>query len=177
MRRSPRFTWLTRRRWRRRTKPMSTICRVRKSPERNRRSDGLSPGSAIVRAVVQRVSRGQVSVAGELCGVIDRGFVVLLGVADGDTIDDASYLAQKITSLRVFEDDQGKMNLALADVGGKMLVVSQFTLLGDCRKGRRPSFDKAARPESARDLYLAFVAAVNSLGIETATGRFQEHMQ
>lgn len=130
-----------------------------------------------MRAVVQRVSRGHVSVAGELCGAIGRGFVVLLGVAEGDTIDDASYLAQKIAALRIFEDDQGKMNRALAEVGGKMLVVSQFTLLGDCRKGRRPSFAKAARPELARELYLAFVAAITALGIETATGRFQEQMQ
>lgn len=130
-----------------------------------------------MRAVVQRVSRGKVSVAGELCGAIDRGFVVLLGVAEGDTIDDAAYLAQKIAGLRVFEDDQGKMNRGLADGCGKMLVISQFTLLGDCRKGRRPSFDKAARPELARELYQAFVGAVKALGIETATGRFQEHMQ
>jgi len=129
-----------------------------------------------MRAVVQRVSRAHVSVAGELTGAIKRGFVVLLGVADGDAPEDATYLAQKIAGLRVFEDDLGKMNLSLAEVGGGMLVVSQFTLLGDCRKGRRPSFDKAARPEIARDLYEAFVASVGSLGIETATGRFQEHM-
>jgi len=130
-----------------------------------------------MRAVIQRVSRALVSVAGESTGAIDRGFVVLLGVAEGDTRDDARYLAQKIAGLRVFEDDQGKMNLALAEVGGKMLVVSQFTLLGDCRKGRRPSFDKAARPETARELYEAFVAAVRESGIETATGRFQEYMR
>ncbi len=129
-----------------------------------------------MRAVVQRVSRAQVSVAGELSGAIERGFVVLLGVAAGDTHDDVTYLAQKIVGLRVFEDDAGKMNRGLAEVGGKLLVVSQFTLLGDCRKGRRPSFDQAARPELARALYLAFVAAVEALGIETATGRFQEHM-
>ncbi|MGE5194725.1 MAG: D-aminoacyl-tRNA deacylase [Deltaproteobacteria bacterium] len=129
-----------------------------------------------MRAVVQRVSRAAVSVAGESTGTIDGGFVVLLGVAEGDTREDALYLAQKIAGLRVFEDDQGKMNRGLAEAGGKMLVVSQFTLLGDCRKGRRPSFDRAARPETARDLYEAFVAAVGELGIETATGRFQEHM-
>jgi D-tyrosyl-tRNA(Tyr) deacylase len=98
-------------------------------------------------------------------------------VAEGDTREDALFLARKIAELRVFEDGLGKMNLALTDVGGKMLVVSQFTLLGDCRKGRRPSFDKAARPEIARDLYEAFVAAVRDLGIETACGRFQEMMQ
>jgi D-tyrosyl-tRNA(Tyr) deacylase len=115
--------------------------------------------------------------AGETVGSIERGFLVLLGVAAGDTPEDALHLAQKIVALRVFEDDQGKMNLSLAQVGGKMLAVSQFTLLGDCRKGRRPSFDSAARPEAARDLYEGFVTAVRDLGIETATGRFQEHMQ
>ncbi len=129
-----------------------------------------------MRAVVQRVSRAQVSVAGETVGAIERGFLVLLGVAAGDTAEDGLYLAQKIVGLRVFEDDQGKMNLSLAQVGGKLLAVSQFTLLGDCRKGRRPSFDLAARPELARELYEGFVAAVRELGIETATGRFQEHM-
>lgn len=129
-----------------------------------------------MRAVVQRVSRAAVSVAGETAGEIERGFLVLLGVAEGDSREDALYLAQKIVNLRVFEDDAGKMNLGLAEIGGKMLVVSQFTLLGDCRKGRRPSFDSAARPEAARELYLAFVAAVRDSGIETATGRFQEHM-
>jgi D-tyrosyl-tRNA(Tyr) deacylase len=129
-----------------------------------------------MRAVVQRVARAGVSVAGQSTGTIDKGFVVLLGVAAGDTQEDALYLAQKIAGLRVFEDDLGKMNLGLAEVGGKMLVVSQFTLLGDCRKGRRPSFDKAAPPEIAREIYEAFVAAVAKLGIETATGRFQEHM-
>jgi D-tyrosyl-tRNA(Tyr) deacylase len=130
-----------------------------------------------MRAVVQRVSRAAVKVGNEQVGAIDRGFVVLLGVADGDAREDALYLAQKIAGLRVFEDDEGKMNQGLAEVNGKLLVVSQFTLLGDCRKGRRPSFDKAARAENARALYEAFVAAVSELGIETATGRFQEHMQ
>ena len=129
-----------------------------------------------MRAVVQRVARANVSVAGQSTGAIDRGFVVLLGVATGDTQEDALYLAQKIAGLRVFEDELGKMNRGLAEVGGKMLVVSQFTLLGDCRKGRRPSFDKAAPPEIARELYEAFMTAVGNLGIETATGRFQEHM-
>jgi D-tyrosyl-tRNA(Tyr) deacylase len=129
-----------------------------------------------MRAVVQRVARAIVSVAGQSTGTIERGFVVLLGVAAGDTHEDALYLAQKIAGLRVFEDDSGKMNRGLTEVGGKMLVVSQFTLLGDCRKGRRPSFDKAAPPEIARELYETFVAAVGNLGIETTTGRFQEHM-
>ena len=130
-----------------------------------------------MRAVVQRVSQAKVSVSGETVGSIELGFLVLLGVAAGDTFEDAQFLAQKIVALRVFEDDLGKMNLSLAQVGGKMLAVSQFTLLGDCRKGRRPSFDLAARPEIARDLYEGFVTAVRGLGIETSTGRFQEHMQ
>src|SRR5438874_2185424 len=129
-----------------------------------------------MRAVVQRVSRAQVSVAGEIAGAIDLGFVVLLGVAEGDMPEDALSLADKICGLRVFEDEAGKMNLGLAEVGGRILVVSQFTLLGDCRKGRRPSFDKAARPDLARALYETFVAAVGERGIATATGRFQEHM-
>ena len=106
----------------------------------------------------------------------DLGFVVLLGVAEGDTPEDAMYLADKICGLRIFEDAARKMNLGLAEVGGRILVVSQFTLLGDCRKGRRPSFDKAARPELARALYETFVAAVEARGIATATGQFQEHM-
>ena len=129
-----------------------------------------------MRAVIQRVSRAKVSVAGETVGAIEQGLLVLLGVAAGDTPEDALLLAQKIVALRIFEDGQEKMNLSLAQVGGKLLAVSQFTLLGDCRKGRRPSFDLAARPEVARDLYERFVATVGELGIETATGRFQEHM-
>ena len=102
-----------------------------------------------VRAVVQRVARAQVTVAGEVVGSIDRGLLVLLGVAEGDMSSDADFLAQKIAGLRIFEDGAGKMNLGLTEVGGRMLVVSQFTLLGDCRKGRRPSFDQAAKPEAA----------------------------
>ncbi len=129
-----------------------------------------------MRAVVQRVSRAKVTVAGEITGEIGRGFLVLLGVAEGDTADDARYLAQKIAGLRVFEDQEGKMNLALADVGGEMLVVSQFTLLGDCRKGRRPSFIAAARPELADELYQQFVEAVKEPGLRVETGRFQQHM-
>jgi D-aminoacyl-tRNA deacylase len=129
-----------------------------------------------MRAVVQRVSRAKVTVAGEITGQIGRGFLVLLGVAEGDGSEDARYLAQKIAGLRVFEDAEGKMNLALADVGGGMLVVSQFTLLGDCRKGRRPSFIAAARPEVANDLYQQFVALIKEQGIPVETGRFQEHM-
>lgn len=129
-----------------------------------------------MRAVVQRVLRAAVSVDGEVVGCIDRGFLVLLGVAAGDTQDDAVYMAQKVVGLRVFEDDAGKMNRGLADVGGRVLVVSQFTLLGDCRKGRRPSFIRAADPEKGNELYQSFVAEVRGQGIEVETGQFQEHM-
>jgi D-tyrosyl-tRNA(Tyr) deacylase len=129
-----------------------------------------------MRAVVQRVSRASVTVGDEVVGRIGRGFLVLLGVAEDDAQEDVIYLAQKIVGLRIFEDDAGKMNLGLADVGGKMLVVSQFTLLGDCRKGRRPSFIRAARPEKAQALYQSFVAEVRGQGIDVETGRFQEHM-
>ena len=130
-----------------------------------------------MKACVQRVSRAQVTVAGEVCGQIGQGLLVLLGVADDDTGADARQLADKIVGLRVFEDDQAKMNLALADVGGAMLVVSQFTLLGSCRKGRRPSFTAAAPPELAERLYSTFVQAVAAAGIDVATGRFRQHMQ
>lgn len=129
-----------------------------------------------MRAVVQRVSRASVTVDGEVTGRIGRGFLVLLGVAQDDGEDDAVYLAQKVSGLRVFEDDEGKMNRALSDVEGKVLVVSQFTLLGDCRKGRRPSFVHAARPERADELYRSFVAEMRGQGIEVETGRFQQHM-
>jgi D-tyrosyl-tRNA(Tyr) deacylase len=116
-------------------------------------------------------------VAGEVCAQIGAGMLVLLGVALGDTEDDARRLAEKTSTLRIFGDAEGKMNLALADVGGAMLVVSQFTLLGDCRKGRRPSFVAAADPELAERLYQVFVDAVARQGIEVATGRFRQHMQ
>lgn len=129
-----------------------------------------------MRAVVQRVSRASVTVAGEVVGQIRRGFLVLLGVEEGDGQDEVVYMAQKVVGLRVFEDADGKMNLGLAEVGGAMLVVSQFTLLGDCRKGRRPSFIQAARPELADELYRAFCAEVRGQGIEVQTGRFQTHM-
>jgi D-tyrosyl-tRNA(Tyr) deacylase len=129
-----------------------------------------------MRAVVQRVSRASVTVAGEVTGQIGRGFLVLLGVEEGDGQAEVVYMAQKIAGLRVFEDADGKMNLGLTEVGGAMLVVSQFTLLGDCRKGRRPSFLQAARPELADELYRAFCAEVRGQGIEVQTGRFQQHM-
>jgi D-tyrosyl-tRNA(Tyr) deacylase len=129
-----------------------------------------------MRAVVQRVSQASVTVDNEVVGEIGQGFLVLLGVAEEDTSDDALSLAAKIVGLRVFEDDDGKMNRALDDVQGCMLVVSQFTLLGDCRKGRRPSFVKAAAPEMADALYQEFVAEVQRLGIAVETGTFRKHM-
>ena len=130
-----------------------------------------------MRACVQRVSRASVTVEGEVVGRIGVGFLVLLGVAADDTEEDARQLAAKITGLRVFEDAEGKMNLSLADVGGALLVVSQFTLLGDCRKGRRPNFTAAAGPDLAEKLYEVFVAHARKEGIFVATGRFRQHMQ
>jgi D-tyrosyl-tRNA(Tyr) deacylase len=129
-----------------------------------------------MRAVVQRVSEARVEIDGDVCGAIGAGLVVLLGVASGDRQTDARQLAEKIVGLRIFADEQGKMNLSLADVQGAMLVVSQFTLLGDCRRGRRPSFTAAAEGELAESLYEEFVAQVHSHGIQVATGRFREHM-
>ena len=130
-----------------------------------------------MKACVQRVSEARVTVDGEVVGQIGPGLLVLLGVATDDAESDAQQLAVKIAGLRIFEDDAGKMNLALADVGGSMLVVSQFTLLGDCRKGRRPSFTGAAGPELAETLYEVFVAAVRQLGLPVETGRFRRHME
>ncbi len=130
-----------------------------------------------MKAVVQRVSSGSVRVDGETIGEIGKGLVVLLGVAAGDREADAWWLADKLVGLRVFEDDQGKMNLDLKQVQGAMLIVSQFTLLGDCRKGRRPSFARAAPPQSAEELYESFVAAVGSQGIPVATGKFRAMME
>lgn len=128
-------------------------------------------------AVVQRVKESRVSVDGSVIGAIGPGLNVLLGVADGDQEADADYLAAKIVNLRIFEDDQGRMNRSLADIGGQMLVVSQFTLLGDCRKGRRPSFMGAAEPQTAHRLYHHFVSQVDALGVGTQTGRFGAMMQ
>lgn len=130
-----------------------------------------------MRAVVQRVSSASVTVEGETIGAIERGLLVLLGVASGDTDADARQLADKITELRIFEDSAGKMNLSLPDVQGAVLVVSQFTLLGDCRKGRRPSFVAAAPPQIAEQLYETFIAAVAVKSIRVATGRFRANMQ
>lgn len=130
-----------------------------------------------MRACLQRVSQASVTVDGQVIGQIGKGLVVLVGVAHDDTLEDAQELAQKIVGLRVFEDGAGKMNLSLADVGGELLAVSQFTLLGDCRKGRRPSFVAAAPPELAERLYESFIAAVRALGVVVATGRFRSMMQ
>jgi D-tyrosyl-tRNA(Tyr) deacylase len=130
-----------------------------------------------MRAVIQRVSRASVSVEDGIVASIAGGFLILLGVTHEDSPSDAESLADKIAGLRVFEDDAGRMNLSLAEVGGACLVVSQFTLYGDCRKGRRPSFVAAAPPEQAERLYEIFVAALRARGLETATGRFREHMQ
>jgi D-aminoacyl-tRNA deacylase len=129
-----------------------------------------------MKACVQRVREASVTVDAEVVGQIGSGLLVLLGVATEDTEEDARQLAAKIAGLRIFEDDQGKMNLALADVGGAMLVVSQFTLLGDCRKGRRPAFTAAAPPELAEQLYEVFVKRVRLEQIPVATGRFRAHM-
>jgi D-aminoacyl-tRNA deacylase len=129
-----------------------------------------------MRACVQRVSEASVTVAGEVVGRIGRGLVVLLGVAADDSSEDVRYLAEKIVELRIFPDEVGKMNRSLGECSGAMLVVSQFTLLGDCRKGRRPSFIDAAPPELGERLYQDFVAAVVAKGIEVATGQFRQHM-
>ena len=130
-----------------------------------------------MRACVQRVTRGSVTVDGEIIGAIERGLVVLLGVGPDDSETDITYLADKLTQLRIFEDAEGKMNKSLIDIGGGMLVVSQFTLMGDCRKGRRPSFIAAAPPEMAESLYEQFVAAVAERGVVVATGKFRAMMQ
>lgn len=130
-----------------------------------------------MRGVVQRVSRASVAVEGETCGEIGLGLMVLLGVGEGDTREHADYLASKIAGLRIFEDSDGKMNLAVGEVGGALLVVSQFTLYGDVRRGKRPSFERAARPEDARALYEYFVGKIRETGLRCETGRFQETMK
>jgi D-tyrosyl-tRNA(Tyr) deacylase len=126
---------------------------------------------------VQRVSEARVIVDGDVVGQIQAGLVVLLGVGHEDGAAEVEWLADKVIGLRVFEDDAGKMNRSLAEAGGAMLVVSQFTLYGDCRRGRRPSFTAAAPPDLAERLYESFVARVRAAGIEVATGKFREHMQ
>jgi len=129
-----------------------------------------------VKAVIQRVSQARVVIAAREHSRIGAGILVLLGVEKGDTREDATALAKKIVELRIFEDDAGKMNHSLLDIHGQLLAVSQFTLLGDCRKGRRPSFDDAAPPEQAKQLYQTFVEEVKSLGVDVATGVFQAMM-
>ncbi len=130
-----------------------------------------------MRAVVQRVSRAKVTVNGEVTGEIGLGLLVLLGVGAADTRADADYLAEKTIGLRIFEDADGKMNLSVVEVGGAVLVVSQFTLYGDVRRGKRPSFDAAAAPQPARQLYEYFVEKIRAAGLRCKTGRFQEMMQ
>ena len=129
-----------------------------------------------MRAVVQRVSQASVTVDGNVTGSAKKGLLILLGVGKGDTEKEVRYMADKIVNLRIFEDENDKMNLSLADIGGDLLVVSQFTLYGDVRKGRRPGFDGAAPPDVANDLYEKFDAYCKSLGIPTETGVFQAHM-
>ncbi len=129
-----------------------------------------------MRAVVQRVSRAKVTVGEEVTGEIGKGLLVLLGVAQQDTEGDADYLAEKVAGLRVFEDDEGKMNVNVAESGGVVLAISQFTLFGDVRHGKRPSFDAAARPQRARELYEYFVARIRAAGLRCETGRFQKMM-
>ncbi|MBE6020839.1 MAG: D-tyrosyl-tRNA(Tyr) deacylase [Firmicutes bacterium] len=129
-----------------------------------------------MRAVVQRVTEGSVTVEGKITGEINNGFVVLLGVGNEDTEADADYIADKVSNLRVFEDEEGKMNLSLKDVGGEILAISQFTLYGDCRKGRRPGFTEAARPEKAKALYDYFTEKLRSYDIKVGEGIFQAEM-
>ncbi len=129
-----------------------------------------------MRAIIQRVKEARVEVEGEVVGRIGEGMLILLGAGKDDTEVDAEYLAEKILTLRIFEDVEGKMNLSLTDTGGEVLVVSQFTLYGDCRKGRRPSFDKAAPPETAEELYEIFVREIRERGVNVETGKFRAMM-
>lgn len=130
-----------------------------------------------MRCVVQRVSRASVTVEGKTTGEVEKGYMVLVGVEQGDGEADMRYCAEKVAGLRVFEDGEGKMNLSVKDVGGAVLAVSQFTLLGDARHGRRPSFSNAARPQEANALYEDFCQALRALGIRVETGVFQTHME
>lgn len=129
-----------------------------------------------MRAVVQRTLRSSVCVDGETIAAIGHGLTVLIGVSSADVEKDANYLAEKVVNLRIFEDQAGKMNLSLLDIKGELLAISQFTLYGDCRKGRRPGFDQAAPPVEAKRLYELFIQQVRSAGIPVACGQFQAHM-
>jgi len=130
-----------------------------------------------VKALLQRVTAASVSVAGEVVGRIGRGLVVFVGVANGDSEEDARYLAQRTVNLRIFSDQEGRFNLSALDIQGELLVVSQFTLLADTRKGRRPSFTDAAPPAQAEELFQKFVEQVRATGLKVETGRFQQYMQ
>ena len=130
-----------------------------------------------MRAVLQRVKQARVSAEGKVIGEIKQGLLCFVGVGKGDQEADADYLAAKIPQLRIFEDAEGRFNRSLLDIKGAILVVSQFTLFGDCRKGRRPSFSDAAEPEQARELYQRFIAKLKENGIPVATGEFQAHME
>jgi len=129
-----------------------------------------------MRAVVQRVSRAEVRVESRVVGAIGRGLLVLVGIAREDTPETGKVLAEKIANLRIFDDEQGRMNRSLLEAGGGVLCVSQFTLYGDCRKGRRPSYDRAAPPEAARSLYESFVESLGALGVKVETGEFRAMM-
>lgn len=130
-----------------------------------------------MRAVVQRATKGSVEIEGKVVGSIGKGLVVLLGVSENDTMEDVNYTAEKVLNLRVFDDEEGKMNYSLLDVKGELLVVSQFTLYGDCRKGRRPNYMAAAKPEKADELYNEFVKMCKVQQVKTETGVFQADMQ
>ena len=130
-----------------------------------------------MKALLQRVTGASVRVAGEVVGRIGGGLVVFVGVANGDTERDAQYLAQKMVNLRIFADEEGKFNLSALDIKGELLLVSQFTLLADTRKGRRPSFVEAAPPARAEELFNYFVEQASAAGLKVGTGRFQQHMQ
>ena len=130
-----------------------------------------------MKAVIQRVKSAQVCVDGRVCGMIGKGLLVLLGVGKGDGESDLSFLTSKIPELRIFEDDSGKFNLSLKEIGGEILVVSQFTLFGDCRKGRRPSFTEAEEPSAAKHLYEQFILKLKERGVPVQTGEFQAKME
>jgi len=130
-----------------------------------------------MKALLQRVTEASVSIAGEVVGRIGQGLVVFVGVADGDTAKDAQYLAEKTVNLRIFSDDAGKFNLSALDIKGELLVISQFTLLADTKKGRRPSFVEAASPAQAEELFGCFLAQTRASGLKVETGRFQQYMQ